>query len=546
MALMLAMVIPYRYFMQKWATNTRPFQISFGLFFGLIAILGMLVPMTLAPGLIFDARSVVISLGGFFGGPLAAVIMWCMAVLYRMWIGGVGVFTGIGVITTSALLGCVFHELRKKHTHVTRPHFIWGFGLLVNVCMLLWMLTLPDIYSWDVLRRLSLPVLLIFPLGTMFLGKMLVDEEMYEKTKETLRESERRVQLIVEASGIGLWDWDLRTHQMYYSPQWKKQLGYDDQEIKNQFEEWETRVHPDDLDRQLAMIKSYLDHPWPDYETEVRMRHKDGTYRWILVRADVLKDASGNPYRMVGAHLDITQRKQNEGEQLHLGRLRTASALSAGVSHNLNNILTGVLGPAQLLLMKSQDPEIREEAEEIFNAAKRARDLVHRLHLSTQNVEDDVRQEVDVHEVIRDAVRVARPRWKDEPEARGIQILVETQLQDRPFVMGSPSRLHDIFINLIFNAVDAMPQGGTIHIQTQMVPEGVEVVVRDTGVGIDPAIRDRIFEPFFTTKMDVGSGLGLSTVYATVTKWQGSIRVDSTLGEGTTFTLFFPKGQEDA
>jgi two-component system sensor histidine kinase UhpB len=126
----------------------------------------------------------------------------------------------------------------------------------------------------------------------------------------------------VHAANIGLWDWDLITNQIYFSPEWKRQIGYAQHEIPNRLEEWQCRVHPDDLEQTLQKIRTYLANPQGRYETEFRLRHKTGAYRWILAQADVLRDTAGTPVRMLGCHLDITERKQVEeslrtqGEQL--------------------------------------------------------------------------------------------------------------------------------------------------------------------------------------------------------------------------------------
>jgi len=267
---------------------------------------------------------------------------------------------------------------------------------------------------------------------------------------------------------------------------------------------------------------------------------KDGSK--ILVEMDVslLKNADCRPFGFVGVSRDITERRRMEQELVRLERLRSLGEMSAGVSHNLNNILTSVLGPAQILQRMTDDPQVRRETENIIRAAKRARDLVHRLHLSTRGVEEDVLQPVRVNKVVRDAVRMARPRWKDEPEVRGIAIDVVTELEDVPPLRGKESRLHDITVNLIINAVHAMPEGGTIMIRTEAVEEGVQITFSDTGIGMDEETRRRVFEPFFTTKMNVGSGLGLSTAYGAVTTWGGNIEVESKPGKGTTFTLLLP------
>ena len=238
--------------------------------------------------------------------------------------------------------------------------------------------------------------------------------------------------------------------------------------------------------------------------------------------------------------IDVARRRRAERELVHLERLRAVGELSAGVSHNLNNILSTVLGPAQLILRCSDDAEVCRDAQEIIDSARRARDLVHRLHLSVRGVAEDKLEAVPLNEVVHEAVQSARPRWRDEPESRGISFEVVTELGEVPSIRGTRSRVRDILTNLLFNAVDAMLQGGTITIATRAAGTEVQLVCSDTGSGMDEETRRRVFEPFFTTKMDVGSGLGLSTAYGTVAYWGGRIQVESAPGQGATFILWLP------
>jgi PAS domain S-box-containing protein len=134
----------------------------------------------------------------------------------------------------------------------------------------------------------------------------------HRKTETALREQENRLRLAVAASNVGLWDWDLQTNQVYFSPEWKRQLGYAEDEISNAFSEWESRVHPDDREPVLQKVRAYLAHPQGAHEVEFRLRHKDGSYRWIYTHAEALCDAAGRPVRMLGCHVDITARKQAE------------------------------------------------------------------------------------------------------------------------------------------------------------------------------------------------------------------------------------------
>jgi PAS domain S-box-containing protein len=184
------------------------------------------------------------------------------------------------------------------------------------------------------------------------------------QTEELLR-SRERFELAVRGSQDGLWDWDLRTGDVYYSPRWKSILGYEDHEIAHRIEEWEQRLHPDERERVLAANRAHAEGTTPLYEYEYRLRHKDGSYRWILARGVALRDASGQAYRMAGSHVDITERKQGEEERERLlaserqaraeaeAALRTLEearlALHASEQqyHTLADLIPGVVWTAQ-------------------------------------------------------------------------------------------------------------------------------------------------------------------------------------------------------
>lgn len=145
------------------------------------------------------------------------------------------------------------------------------------------------------------------------------------QVEESLRRSEERFDLAVRGTDAGIWDWDLRSGDLYFSARWKSMLGYDETEIGDKLSEWETRLHPDDRDRALATLGDYLEGRSSDYDLEHRLRHKDASYRWILARGAKVCDHEGRPYRMVGSHLDITERKHVEQRLLH----REASLIAA-------------------------------------------------------------------------------------------------------------------------------------------------------------------------------------------------------------------------
>ena len=244
---------------------------------------------------------------------------------------------------------------------------------------------------------------------------------------------------------------------------------------------------------------------------------------------------------------EISARQRMEQDLIRLERLGALEDLASGVSHNLNNILTGVLLPAELLQISIDDPQLREEVDQIVSSARHARDVVQRLSRSVRGERQERPYPVQVEEVVQEAVETVRPRWKDEAEARGVAIEVVTRIEELPLIRGTRLGLHDIIVNMLLNAVEAMPEGGTIVVRARVQPlddrtgeAEMLLSVTDEGVGMDEATRQRVFEPFFTTKATVDAGLGLSTAYGTVTAWGGKIEVESALEKGATFTVRLP------
>jgi PAS domain S-box-containing protein len=160
------------------------------------------------------------------------------------------------------------------------------------------------------------------------------------RTEQALRESQARLELANHATRIGAWEWDLRTNQVHFSAEWKRQLGCGEHEIPNRYEEWESRLHPEDRERVLATLRDYLAGQLSDYEVEFRLLHKDGTYRWIFTRGEVFRDPEGKPLRMFGGHLDITDRKLAEAA-LRANRDRLLQQESALIALTKDELLQG-------------------------------------------------------------------------------------------------------------------------------------------------------------------------------------------------------------
>ena len=221
-------------------------------------------------------------------------------------------------------------------------------------------------------------------------------------------------------------------------------------------------------------------------------------------------------------------------------KLRALGEMASGVAHDFNNLLASVLGRAQLLMRRVQDPQQLQWLRVIERSALDGAQTVRRLQEFTRIRRDQPMVPLDLTQIVRDALDITQSRWREEPVSRGIVIEVRTQLDPVPPILGDASELREALTNLILNAVDAMPNGGTLTLTTRSTEEHVDVLVADTGVGIPRDVRDNIFDPFFTTKGPKGTGLGLSMTYGIASRHGGSVTVDSEEGRGSTFTLSFP------
>lgn len=226
-------------------------------------------------------------------------------------------------------------------------------------------------------------------------------------------------------------------------------------------------------------------------------------------------------------------------------RLRLLGEMSAGAAHDLNNALAIMLGQAQLALITEDLYEVRQHLQTIEQAARDCAATVRRLQEFARGARQQTHEEMfDLAAVTRETVEITKPRWRDEAQRRGAQIQVIVELPEPLPVRGSPPALREVLTNLIFNAVDAMPSGGTIAIRGWREGGEVHVSVRDTGVGLTTQARDHIFEPFFTTKGEEGHGLGLSVCKRILDEHGGHIEAFGRQGAGTTFVVTLPVGAD--
>jgi two-component system cell cycle sensor histidine kinase/response regulator CckA len=375
--------------------------------------------------------------------------------------------------------------------------------------------------------------------------------EQLGKTAEALRVSEERYALAVQGTNDGIWDINLATGEAYHSPRWKNILGHEDNEIDDNADEWESRVHPDDHQRAMDAGNACKEGRIPSFEIEYRLRHKDGGYRWVLTRGACLRDCHGRAYRMAGSLTDITERKELEHQLLHAQKMESIGMLAGGVAHEFNNLLTAISGYGQILQesIPADDELSQESITNVMKAADRAADLTRGL-LAFSRKQLISPKPVLIDTLVTDAAKMIQMIIGEDIELRtgffGKNLLVQAD----------PGQIEQVLMNMATNARDAMPNGGCLSVTTRqvIVEEGSEarfdlpeagkyvlISVADTGTGIDGKAMEIVFNPFYTTKeVGKGTGLGLSIAHGIIKQHNGSIQVTSESGKGTTFNIYLP------
>ena len=376
--------------------------------------------------------------------------------------------------------------------------------------------------------------------------------KIQENTK-ALELSEERYNIAISGTNDGLWDWDLRSNEVYYSPVWMKILGYESDPLPLVFSTWSDNVHPEDFVLAEQAVQGHLRGETPIYEHTHRMKHRNGHYIWTSAKGKCLRDEEGKPYRLVGTITDITAKKEAE-EELKMAKEaaeianRTKSEFLANMSHEIRTPMNAILGFSDLLQGMTTDDRYQSYLQAIRSSGKTLMSLINDI-LDLSKIEAGKLQlsyeGINLRALINDIQQI----FSVKATEKGIQLLATVDESVPEAIAFDEVRLRQILFNMVGNAIKFTEQG---HVSIQVssswsAEQKIQLVlqIQDTGIGIAPENQTRIFDIFTqsegqSTRKYGGTGLGLTITRRLTEMLGGSIKLTSELGKGSIFTLIFP------
>ncbi|HEX8131745.1 MAG TPA: PAS domain S-box protein [Pyrinomonadaceae bacterium] len=384
------------------------------------------------------------------------------------------------------------------------------------------------------------------PMGVRGVARDVTSRKQIE---EQLRRSEERYRELVDNANDIVYTTDMEGRYTSLNRAGERASGYTREEVVGM--NWKEIVAPEYVSLVSEMLLRKLARQKSVTFYEVEMIAKSGRRIPLEVNSQIIYE-DGQPVGVQGIARDITERKRAESllrarfeREAESEKMRSLGQLSAGVAHNFNNALAAVLGRTQLLLRSVTDERHRRSLEVIETATQDAAEIVRRIQTFARRAPSAQFNKVSLAGLITDAVQLTRTSWEDDAYVHNLryEVVFKNEAGADDHVEANATEVREVFVNLIFNALDAMPAGGRIELRETKRDAWLVVEVRDTGEGIPPEFQDRIFEPFFTTKGSQGSGLGLAVSYGIIKRHGGTIEVASAPGNGTSFILKFPHRQ---
>ncbi len=369
-----------------------------------------------------------------------------------------------------------------------------------------------------------------------------------KRTEEALRENEEKYRAVFNSATIGIGILDLSGTITQTNNAAAKMLEYSQEELAGLSIYDLTAAH--DADRTATNFGSLIRGEIDSYRLEKQYVKKSGDSMWADVSVSAIRNNQGECVSVLGVILDISERKKAHEVLVHSERIKAVAELSSGVSHNFNNALQIIIGGTSLAKMSLESGDISEIGlylDQVMESARFGSETIKRLNEFARSHRESDSLETktfDLSITAQQAISMSKHWWKTQAERKGIKIKLTFEPANDLLIKGMENEIFEVIVNLVKNSVEALPQGGNIHIAVSKENDFAVLCVQDDGIGIPQEHLGHVFEPFWTTKGYEGTGMGLAGSYGIVQAHKGEIFVESRIGQGTKFTIKLPLSNE--
>ena len=536
-AFLLALGVLYNTFSDAFFADSKKYKVVVGIFIGFLGIAVMLNPWNFGHGVIFDTRSILLSVTALFFGPVPAVISTLMMSALRIYQGGAGAVMGVGMIFTSTFFGLLLRYLLNRNSRKVqnvRWYELFLLGVVIHVVMLLWMLTLPEKVSSKVVSALLSSVLTVYPIVTIFLGLLLSKQIKKREVQLLLKNKESQFKKAERVGGLGHWTFDFNTGIVHASEGARKIAGIEKHENAIKYiQQQSLSEYREELDLEM---KNLLEKDIP-YDIQFKLRRpSDG--RIVDIRSVAEYDRENN--LVFGVIYDETEKKKMLDKMEQVDKIESLGILAGGLAHDFNNLLGGIFGNIEMALDQDLSIDAREHLKKAIGIYYRAESLTKQLLTFSKGGAPE-KKFGNIGKTLRESVLFALTGTSIVPE-----FSIDKNLDSVEY---DQNQIAEVINNIAINAKQAMNGQGNFRVGAGNIEinddtgirngKYVQVSLEDSGPGISKDIIGKIFDPFFSTKKQ-GSGLGLAMSYSIIKKHGGFLTVESSEGSGAVFRIFLP------